>query len=213
MANLIQDLGSNYFNEFMPHALFSFEGKGYRVHTAVGDGVACYLMKGTTSKPSEEMVVLPFSAFDEGMSSLKHPPLGYRAAMDGQVLMYLNRTFSTRRGLQVRDISVSFHDVALQCARVRGIDLDYFQGSDVKSHLVFDTNFTPFLEGFNAIKKGDIASFAVSPDFAVAPSDTVEYLEIMFRQRRVGTVSENGRVSFIVPTLKPAWESAYAVAA
>lgn len=211
MENLIDSLGADYCNQRVAGALFVLEGNAYMFQAVrwneAGTAlvVAAQKYSGTPEKQVVEIVELSPKVFT-GWSSLSFPTLGYRQAAAGQVLMYLSRSNSVNRGLNWRDIRVSMHDVSYACEAAFGIELARFTQGTTLNVMTLLPTYTPLMEGIAAVRAGKMPAFAVSADFAVAPVHDVPFLEILYRQRRVGTIDAEGKISLDVPGLHPLWD-------
>lgn len=206
-GNLIERMGADYCTQRMNGTLFNYKDKTYEFVEAHGENVACVMYSGTPEKPVSKSVNLPFSVFDN-WKAIRWPVLGYRQAAAGQVLMQVGRRGSVQRGLHSGSLTTSFHPMTYAAANTFGLDLHYFQQGAALYLMTMQPSFTKFAEGMEQVLKGDIPGFAVSADFAVAPSEDVEFLEILFRNRRIGTVSETGAVKITAEGILPSWNNA-----
>lgn len=207
MTPFVTELGTGYMNEMLSGAPFLYEGDAYLFSEIMDKSKAMAFKLGPTAEQCQaEATVVPVDIFD-GWKAFSFPTLGYRSSDRGQVLTYLTRTNSTRRGLNPRDMQMVFHDVSYQCSRMYGTNLNHYNTTNVRAFMAMKPEYTKFMVGMEKILKGEIASFALSAEFAVAPSDNVPFLEILFRQRRIGTIDESGNVSIDVEGTASAWHN------
>ena len=218
MANLITDLGMGYVSDFFSGALFLHKGEGYKFsgefseqliagenrHGAV---INVHKIAGTILRPKYIPAHLPLSVLDNGFSSMAFPRLGYRCYQQGQILLYLDRTFSVRRGLHTRDIGVSFHEISSLCEAEGRVSRAFYTNTLVKEFSVFNPTNTPFSQGVARVAAGEALSFCINEDFACAPSPSTAFLELLYRGKPVGTVRESGNVEMFVPHLSKHWEA------
>lgn len=205
-SNFINSLSVNYCNEFFPNAMFLYEGKPHLFSSTDGRYVAAIELSPDPKVRATKSVAVPASFFT-GWASFSFPTLGYRQADSGQFLGYFSRRPSVRRGLNLSDVLCTTHDVSYGCAEYLMYDWHDYDSRYGKAQLIMCPSYTNLLEGLKDIKSGNIASFALSADFAVAPNSSVEYLEILFRQRRVGVINKDGDISLSVASLKPSWDT------
>lgn len=206
MTKFISELGAGYMNDMLGGAPFMHDGEVYLFSELTGRTAIAYHLNGPVENIQAEAKEVPASIFT-GWSTFSFPVLGYRSALNGQILIYQSRVNSTRRGLNPRDIQNQWHDVSHACASRWDLNLPYFNTANVKAYMVMKPVYTGFAEGLHKILKGEIASFALSAEFAVAPSDNVPFLEILFRQRRVGTIDADGNVNIEGANLNVAWNN------
>lgn len=207
MANLIHDLTPGYCNELMPGAMFLKDGEPHVFREADYEGQHVYCRKYSTTadRVTTKAVQVP-STFFKGWAAFEFPILGYRMAANGQLLAYVSRNNSVRRGLHIEDARVDLHEVSYQCENIFGLGLDHYTRGNGKVPLILCPQYMTYTEGMAKILNGEIPSFALSPDFAVAPNEKIPFLEILFRQRRVGTIDENGNAEITMSGMVPSWK-------
>jgi hypothetical protein len=208
--NLIQRLGADYCSQRMQGTLFLYNGDVHEFEYVNDNGKTITAQRHTgTPETSQTEVVnnIPADLF-MGWKSLSWPTLGYRQAAGGQVLLTVGRRGSVQRGLHRSTLYVQVHPVTHAAEREFGLDWRFFTQRAPLMLMTMKPTFTPFAEGLAAIMKGTIPSFAVSADFAVAPAEQVEFLEILFRGRRVGEVDASGNVSITAAGILPSWNKA-----
>lgn len=198
---LIDRLGMDQFlNKYQGSFFKGEDGATYIVHGNgdSGDTVKCKKVGGTVNKPTVEEVDVPKSFFAD-MGTFATPPLGWRVAAQGRYLVYLSRNNqSYHRGTAVGNISRSVHEMTNWFAREQGMSLDYYGRDAVLAKLVMEPVYLPLAEGLALIKKGKIVAFAVNELIAVAPLDSTTY-QILFKEKQIGTVNEDGVVSCDIP--------------
>lgn len=210
MSNLIQELSVDYCNQMMHGAYLKVGDDVHWWNTIAEPGVVRTIkLSGNPDKVSPKNDTVPWEFF-KGWSAFAYPVLGYRMACNGKVLVYLTRNNSVRRGLSNRDVGTTFHDVTYSCVQQFGIDIHHYMEDTTKACLVMNPTYMSLTKGLKEVMDGNIPAFAISADFAVAPHDTVPFLEILFRQRQIGTISENGTIEFMADSILPSWQAAVA---
>jgi hypothetical protein len=212
MAGLIEELGAEYCNEMFAGALFLYEEQPHEFVQILRDGnggwtVVASRYTKNPEKPAPRKVNVP-GAFFENWGSLSHPMLGYRMAAEGRILGYCTKTLGTRRGLTAPAIQINFHDVCYASEEAGLVDVNHFAKASGKVPLVMCPTYLTFMEGMAKVMKKEIPSFAISADFAVAPNQEVDFLEILYRQRRIGLVDEKGNAELTVKGLTDSWQKA-----
>jgi hypothetical protein len=210
MTQFIEEIGSGYMNEMLIGAPFLYKGDVYLfdgIERTTSKNVSTYKLGPDVDNLIATPAQVPAAIFT-GWKSFAFPTLGYRMAADGQVLCYLSRNNSVRRGLNPRDIGALFHDVSYECQRRFGTPrLNIYNDNNHKAYMAFKPTFLAFTDGLAQVMAGKIPAFAISADFAVAPSDRVNFLEILFRQRPVGSIDEDGNIKLTVESVLPSWNS------
>jgi hypothetical protein len=205
--NLIERLGPEYCTQRLSGALFNYEGVVHEFGTVGTKKVECTAYHGTPEKHEAKVALVPTSFFTD-WGALRFPTLGYRQAAGGQMLFLLGRKGSVQRGLQLRQLQVHMHPVTIACAIHLGVDYHFHRTGGALILNTMQPQYTPFMEGLEAVMKGERPAFAVSADFAVAPAEDVDFLEILFRGRRIGEVSEGGNVTITATGILPSWNKA-----
>lgn len=216
MAGLIDELGAQYCNQMVVGALFMYNDHPHML-TGVQPDVngtntvlATKYPKSPHPKHAHESkgVNIPSDHF-VGWKSLAFPTLGYRAAENGMVLAYLTRQNSVRRGLNLNDVHFNYHDVLRSAQDRFNVDVYHYQETEAgRIPMIMCPEYTPLMRGLKDVMDGKIASFAISADFACAPAMDVEFLEILYRRRRIGTISENGTINIDAASMAPSWNDA-----
>lgn len=206
--DLFQQLGHGYSNEMLMGAPFLYKGEAYLLgEVTEGKTISAFRLVGDDPASVVAKATKLPAEFFTGWKSFAFPTLGYRSVRNGQVLAYLSRNNSVRRGLNPRDIRVEYHDVSHTCSAAYGFNLGSYNQNNAKAALVMKPQYTGFNEGIARILQGEIPSFALSADFAVAPHEDVPYLEILFRQRRVGLIDETGKVNIDGVHILTSWNN------
>jgi hypothetical protein len=68
--------------------------------------------------------------------------------------------------------------------------------------LVLKPEYTPFRQGLEAMRRGEVLSFAVSPTIAVIP-DVENCQAVLFNTTRVAIVRPDGDLMFTFPSIQP----------
>lgn len=192
--SLIEELGVEYSNDNFTGALILNPVTGNpAVIQYVDDGavgVRDIMLKG----PEEHRV--PHDAI-KGWSALAFPLLGYRQQQDFGALIYGTRRNTVRRGLHLQDIRWEIHDVSMAMYQYSKSNYENFIYGDNRALIreIMAPTYTSFKDGLPAILAGEIPFFALSADFAVAPHSEIEGAEILYRRRRIGTISPRGDIA------------------
>lgn len=206
-ANLIERMGADYCTQRMNGTLFNYDGTTYQFQHADRNKVYCTAFSGTPEKPETKDAFLPYEVFDN-WKALSWPVLGYRQAAGGQVVIQVSRRNSVQRGLNHTQLHTHMHPVCSAARSQFGIDLAYFLQGAPLFLMTMQPSYTKFSEGLEQVMSGAIPAFVVSADFAVAPNEEVDFLEVLFRGRRIGTISENGAVNISADSILPSWNRA-----
>lgn len=162
---------------------------------------------GTANKPTVEEVEMSHEFFVD-MSTFATPPLGWRVAAQGRYLVRLERNNnSCHRGTSAGNVNRTIHEMTNWFARNQGMSLDYYSRETVLAKLVMEPAYLSLAEGLAYIKQGKIVSFAVNELIAVAP-DTDSTYHILFRDKVIGKVDEDGKVTCEIPYVVKALEAA-----
>lgn len=204
MPNLIRELTPEYCNEMLVGAMFMKDGEPYQFRGADAENSAVRRFSTTPDKVTTKNLSIP-NDFFTGWSAFEFPTLGYRMAGGGQLLAYVSRNNSVRRGLIPDDVKMEVHDVSFSCRDTFGFNVDHYTRGNGTVPLVMCPTYLAFADGLAKVMKGEIPAFALSPDFAVAPSARTEFLEILYRQRMIGTINENGKVDITAKNMLPSW--------
>jgi hypothetical protein len=206
-ANLIERLGADYCSQRMNGTLFNYKNSTYEFGSVEPDGVYATKYSGSPEKVKIAHEFVPCDFF-ENWKALNWPTLGYRQAANGQVIIQVGRRNSVQRGLNRGQLWAHFHPVSMSAQAKFGVDLSYFSSGGALFLMTMQPSYTKFSEGLEQVMKGTIPAFAVSADFAVAPNEEVEFLEVLFRGRRIGTISDSGAVKITAENIAPSWNKA-----
>jgi hypothetical protein len=97
------------------------------------------------------------------------------------------------------------HDVTFTCSQKFGLDYEFFRRGNPFYMMILDPKYTTLQQGIKDVMAGKIPAFAMSADFACAPAADTPFLEVLFRERRIGTIDENGNIEITVAEIKPSW--------
>lgn len=213
MPNLIEQLTPEYCNERVAGALVLHKGRAAMFLSAAnkrsGPIVQLEVASGDALDPGDSDVVQVPAGDFPSWAAFGFPQLGYRQVDNGRGLAFLSRLNSVMRGLNWRDLRIDWHEVSSTLNVVYGqLNTTSWSRGHRLAAMVMRPVFTPFAEGLKKVMAGEIPAFAVSPDFAVAPSEDVPYLEILYRTRRIGTIAENGDISINEAKMLPSWQDA-----
>jgi hypothetical protein len=124
------------------------------------------------------------------------PTLGYRVYDKGRVVMYLSRNaVGARRGLTLDKVRFT-PDAYIQNLNVGGDWMLYSEDVGKLVVMTFNPTNTPFVDGMDAMRNGDLLSFCINEDVLVRPSSVTGFdAELVFRNHAVvGRVSKNNRI-------------------
>jgi hypothetical protein len=204
--NLIERLGAEYCGQRMQGTLFNYDGNTYEFSHVEGKEVVAIKYTGKPEKVSTSVDRVPADIF-QSWKALSWPVLGYRQAAGGQFLARVGRRGSVQRGLHKDSLQVTMHPVCIASAVNFRMEYDYFRRGEALIMMAMQPQYTKFSEGVQQVMKGAIPAFAVSADFAVAPNEQVPFLEVLFRGRRIGEVSETGDVTITAEGIRPSWNA------
>ena len=116
--------------------------------------------------------------------------------MKGRALLFLSRTGrrTYTRGVGTHNIHTDIHPMSQYLIDRGMLSHQYLLKPQTLTLLTLKPEYMALSEGIRAIFKGDILSFAASPNIAVAPSSKDE-LAIYFNRNKVGTVSKDGSIN------------------
>lgn len=214
--SLFDDLGVNYSADVFNGAWFKHPETGAAcVVRALDEGAVHAHIRTTATRFQRSgaavTTVLPHEAFPD-WKAFSYPPLGYREDHTSGTLFYATKRPSVRRGLHPSDIHLATHDVSFAIAHVRGRAEPSAYGltnsPNIYMPLIMEPVFTKFSAGLAGLMNGDLPFFALSPEFAVAPDDSVSGALILYRRRPIGTISPEGKVSMTISNdhISKLWE-------
>jgi len=204
MPNLVEQLGHEYCDNFLRGVVFRHDSKLYLISRFTDEHIVAHrLQPDPLAQISEREVRLPLDTLPD-WSALSYPRMGYRPLCD-KAVAYLTKNNSVHRGLHGRDITATTSFIERCVLGGLGIRVERVFGELGKQLLTFDDRFMSFKDGFAAIQAGDIVSFCMSPDVAVKPIQN-GYLGILYRERQIGTVKEDGTVQILHTPSTYMWE-------
>lgn len=203
MANLIQELGADRFlSKFFNSFFYDPEGVPSRVTNVDRHSpelnVHCTAVSGPAHNVRVNNSILP-AEFFSGIGVFKTPKLGWRSVADGRVLVYLSRNNrSYHRGTSPKNLNVELSQLTRWLQRSGNYNFPF---TDNKlCALTMTPNYMSFAQGVEQMRRGNILSFAVSPEIAVTPGPQ-DTLDIYFRTIKGGKVLANGNIEVTVPLL------------
>lgn len=197
--SLFRRLGYDYSNDWFRGALVLSDGNPGVVDGVSDDGTVRII---EWDKDGHQKLKVVGENVFSSFSSFSYPSLGYRQCLENHLLVYAIRTPSVRRGLHLRDVMLDPHwstrlisDYIDPSQGYRILNADHFR----KAKLILLPQYTSFKEGLPKLIAGAIPHFAMSAQFAVAPSmRKQEHFDILYRGRAIGIISPNGNVSMNV---------------
>lgn len=202
MANLIEQIGADYFHRRFQGAFFRDPDSFPSVmHGMSGRGDIEYSrVLGTPDRVANEVRHLSFDFFDS-LEKFSVPPLGWRSGYAGKLLVHMQRNNSSynHRGVGANNIQSHFAPLTTELADEGMVNtsLSYAQ----LCSLVFSDDFLPLQQGVEEIREGQRLGFAVSPTVAISVKNE-EVLEVYFRQYAVGTIDGANRMKISVPHIR-----------
>lgn len=205
---LIAQLGMDQFLNKYNTSFFMHEGLPCIVTGSNRDGkVKADKIDGTINKPVTTAVVIEPEFFTD-MSVFATPALGWRAAANGRYLVYLQRNNgSFHRGTCIDNMHVNMHEMTTWFAQNGGLNLDYYGRHSTICKMVMQPQYVSLTEGLALIQRGKVVSFAVNELLAVVPAEDGLY-DVLFREKKVGSVDDNGSITCTIPFVVEALEAA-----
>lgn len=198
MANLIAELGADYFNSRFAGSFFKYEDKAHIVQRASNDAVESVRVNGTAAKPLIENVQVPAEHFVD-MTAFAVPAIGWRSANNGRYMAYYSRVNrSYRRGVSIENLTRSVSPLTEWLADNGSISLSYYARDSTVAKLIVEPEFYSFAEGMKLLREGKVAAFCISEHLAVFP-ESEEFLSVMFNNTKVGTVDLSGKITCNIP--------------
>mgnify|MGYP007086565821 CR=1 FL=1 len=196
MANLVQDLGSSYFDQSMSGSVFLRNGVPHLLSGMSRSGEFEVFPMESGEEPRSAYWGSPTrvsSELFESFSVFAAPPLGYRNYVDvlgSNVLVHLSRVRSTRRGFRTDTTAVQV--ISPKNGRV---------GTPQQAALIacaYDTSsFKPYHQALTELREGAMLGAALSADLALITdySRPGGCMSILFRGQKVADVDEYGDIS------------------
>lgn len=196
MTNLVVQLGDSYIREFFMGAVFTADGKLYLIRNCM-DGEVQVSSCSLAGEDAWRSTSVPHEALLD-FKSIAWPKLGYRNMMAGEfgnVATFVSSTRSTMRGL--RSDQLQWKQVGVSDSTSINIFNNHpAAGNQYQLRQVFAPKFYTYKEGINLIREGKWCSFAINEDLAVAVSTSAAdaFCDILFRDKVVGKILENGDI-------------------
>lgn len=211
--SLFSDLGFSYSNDMFSAAMMRRGDRVGYLEAVRDDGTAyfraCENRSIGTIEPFDHTEIVSWDSF-------AYPTLGYRQDIATNLLAYVTRIPSTRRGFHFNEARVEIVPACNMLENSMGFltitDRDvttrhYSSLAEYKIPLVMSPVYTPFAQGIAQLMSGERPFFCTSPEFAVVPASERDGYDILYRQRVVGAVSPEGRVQlhFDSPIIHRLW--------
>lgn len=187
--NLVQSLGSGYFNEFFNGSVFMYEGRVHQIVECRASGVRC------TRLHDGEPVVVPNNFF-MGFKVFNYPTLGYRRISE-HIAAFLTRNQSVRRGLNPQHVRHQNSPISQRLLNEGHINSTVPPNNGL---LVYEPVFdSP--EAVQQLLAGDRANVVLNEEILIEPSvnSDNDWYTIYHNQAIVGSMDYRGRTSFINP--------------
>lgn len=197
MSNLIEKYGTSWFNGKFNQSFFIRNGVLAKVVDVNYSSVDLQLFpKG---RPAVRAVA-QFNEFPD--ASMFHiPEMGYRTHDKGKWLTYLGRdNTSYHRGLRSRDITISESSLTSYLKTQTRI---ISPKTEEIVQLVYSPNYIPLHTGIKLMLEGKLMSFAASASVAVIPDHESDGLLVLMNENVVGSVSEDGTLSYAFKYAQP----------
>lgn len=187
--NLIQSLGSSYFNEFFHGSVFMYEGRVHQIVECRSVGVRC------TRLHDGEPVTVPNNFF-MGFKTFNYPALGYRRVTE-HVAAFLTRNQSVRRGLNPQHVRHQNSPVSAKLINEGLVSAPHGHNNGL---LVYE----PVFDGPETVQQllaGDRANVVLNEEILIEPSlnSDNDWYVIYHNQAIAGKMDYRGRPSFTNP--------------
>lgn len=198
--NLINDVGRAYFADRLRGCVF----KGPDGSTCILDDdpyfdgdVRVRKIKMSGMQATQSIEHIPKNFFTS-LKFLKVPPLGYRTASRGRVLLYMSRNNTTyTRGISVpNNLTVEYSPHTEFLISMRKINHTKLMNDGFLASLVLNPEYLTLDEGIKQLNAGSILSFAINHEYAVAPEDDTTYT-LLFNKKKVGTVTPEAEIRLL----------------
>ena len=195
--NLIQKYGASWFNSKFNGSFFMRDGVLASVYNVEHDHVA---LKMYPKRRRQFIIRAKHSEFPNA-DMFSVPEMGYRTHDKGKWLSYLGRdNTSYHRGLRSRDITISESSLTYYLkAQTHVIS----PKAEEIAQLVYSPNYIPLHTGIKLMLEGKLMSFAASASVAVIPDNESDGLLLLMNENVVGSVSEDGTLSYVFKYAKP----------
>lgn len=203
--NLVNEVGVSHFRERWESALFFNEGGDpcyiNSEATWISGTVACSVVKGTASKPKLEDANNPYECFKD-LTMFKTPALGWRMAANGRYLVYLRRNNKAyRRGVSLTHVTGWLAPSTQLLVSTGDLSKDFYSRQSSRAMMIMKPEYMKLQQGLQAMRDGDVLSFAVSNNLAVIP-DVDDKVSVYFNMSKVGTIGLDGSIVCNVPIIR-----------
>lgn len=197
MTNLVQELGVDKFRQKFQGSFFFGEDGAPCVINSLSDGmVNCTSVSGNVKAIRVSERAVPY-AFFSSLAKFKVPKLGWRSAYEGRYLAYLSRdNRSYHRGISASNLTAEVSPLTRWL--MRSNNFGAILSNNKLCILALCPEYLSLSEGVAAMRRGDLLSFAVSPDIAVIPSEEDTY-DVYFRQNQAGKIMPDDSLQVTVP--------------
>lgn len=199
MPNLIEQLGSDYVDQFYRGAIFMLDDKIVMYGRHAEDGtIACKAFPKDSQNPTFRAYSVSPQRIDS-MDVFGWPKLGYREFTTDKGckhVYFVTLTRSAMRGM--RDDLLSFNPVPVARLLPAVRDIRGWVSSALYAQAIFCPKFSDFDEGIKKLREGAWSSFALSEDIAVCISTSKgnkQTIDVLFKEHIIGQVLPDGTVA------------------
>jgi hypothetical protein len=202
--NLLKELGRAYMQQRFYGSMFFDADKNVcyisedNSQWTMPDAVPIIKLSGTVEKPKTERIQMPGDFFTD-LSVFATPTLGWRMAAQGRYLAHYSKvTRSNHRGLAPNNIT-TYIAPSTQFLNTHGsISTEYYSRTSNVVQIIMRPEFVTLKDGIEAMNKGDLFSFCISPTLAIMP-EVNNTKAIFFKTHKVGIVEEDGSINCKIP--------------
>lgn len=206
--SLIEELGLDYFNERFNGSMFFDENKNVCIVSTekfIRNNIYAKMVEGTVDKPIVKEHSVPFEFFTD-LTVFKTPLLGWSMAAEGKYLAHLSRNNrSYHRGTSSKTLLRRIAPSTKFLIDTGSVQPDAFTDMYTTARSVMAPEYVPFRQGLEAMRRGDLFSFAVSPTIAVIP-EVDDHQAIYLNTNRAAVVTPDGEVVYdddvVIPYIK-----------
>lgn len=193
--NIIQEMGRDYFNQRCAGGIFlSPEGIANYVVEANTQSVVCKQMTGEVGKLKTEQRIYPHDHFTS-FNLFRVPELGWRAAMDGRILVrYTRNNTRYERAVCQRNVVTEIHPLMATLIDTAAVSATYYQQQGVQAKMIAEPGFLTMADGLERMRSGEILSFVVTPHVVVA-AESDDRAVIYFGTTPAGIADLSGEVT------------------
>lgn len=200
--NLVKELGMEYFQDRCRNSMFFDENKRscYIGDEWGGAGIPIYVVSGTTEKPVTTQERKGADFFTD-LSVFSTPPLGWRMAAEGRYLAYFRRNNrSYHRGVAHHVLTRTVSPASQYLMETDNLSHNFYEDRAPTAHMVMQPSYISFRQGIEAMRQGELFSFAASPIIAVLP-DVNGKQAVYFNTTHAATVSPEGEIECGSPAI------------